>query len=141
MSLVTEHWEWDGFWQARRRGRSPGLPGHLTRGEPHVDEHQRRCEVEVRPGYCVAWTASEGHCENVAEGLSCRKHSDDFAPTEARRTRLTPEDIAYIESFPKEERDKIRNRVSMKRAREDPEYHAKQLDRRRAMRRAGIWKS
>lgn len=129
------------FWHSSRPGRDPQFRAVLARGEPHVDEHQKRCDVEVRPGYCVAWTAREGHCTEPAEGLTCERHAEDFSPIEGRRTRLTAEDIAYIASFPKEEQDKIRNRVSMKRAREDPEYHAKQLERRRAMRAAGVWKS
>ena len=141
MSLATEHWEWDAFWNSRRAGRHPALLGYLARGEPHVDEHQARREVVVRPGYCVAWTASEGHCQEPTEARWCAKHAEDFEPIAARRTRLTPEDIAYVNTLPESERAKAKNRLSMKRARQDVAQNTKMKERRRAMRAAGIWSS
>lgn len=134
MSLVTEHWEWDGFWQARRRGRQPALPGALARGEPRVDEHQARCEVELRPGFCVAWTAREGFCQEPTDGVACVKHAEDFTPIEARRTNLTAEDIEYLKTIPRGERGKVSKRLSMKRAREDPAYREMQARRKRERR-------
>lgn len=120
MSLVTDYWEWDSYWEARRRGRAPGLPGVLARGEPHVDEHQRRCEVELRPGVCVAWTAREGFCSEPADGLACVKHAEDFTPElkQQRVSLLTEEDFAYLATLPREQRSRERNRLQMKRKRQ-----------------------
>jgi hypothetical protein len=138
VSYVTDHWEWDGFWSARRRGRSPALLGH-TAPESDVRVDVGGTEVAVRPGLCVAWTASEGHCSEPADGLACVKHAEDFAPLEARRTRLTAEDVAYLDTLSGTERERARKRLSMKRSREDSEYNDKQNAHRRAMRGARIW--
>lgn len=130
------------FWHSQRPGREPGFRGVLARGEPHVDEHQRRCEVEVAPGLCVAWTAREGHCTEPAEGIACARHAEDFAPIDPRPNRLTPEDLAYLETVPEgRERQLARKRLVSKRARQDPIQGAKMLARRRAMRAAGTWSS
>jgi hypothetical protein len=140
VSIVTEHWEWDGFWSARRRGRRPDLLGH-TAPESNARVDVGGTEVAVRPGFCIAWTASEGHCNEPANGLACAKHAEDFAPLEARRTRLTDEDVAWLATLPALERAKAKKSLSMTRAREDPEYRDKQNARRREMRAAGEWTS
>lgn len=131
------------FWHSSRPGRDPEFRGVLARGEPHVDEHQKRCEVEVRPGYCVAWTAREGHCTEPAEGLTCVKHAADFeGGGYQRNNRLTDEDMAILDAMPPgRERDLKRKSLQAKRARQDPAYYTKHLERRRAMRAAGVWKS
>jgi hypothetical protein len=92
-------------------------------------------EVRVTPGCCVAWTVRGGHCANPANGLACVEHKWDFdavAKTTARTTRLTAEDIEYLDTLSGAERTRERKRLTSKRARADPAYHARELERRRA---------
>lgn len=140
MSLVNDHWEWDRYWSARRNGSRPALLGHLA---PERSERVDvgGTEVTTWPGHCIAWTASEGHCWQPTDGLVCAKHHEDFAPLEARITRLTAEDLAYLATLPEEQYAKARNNLSMKRAREDPEYKDRINAKRRAMRAARTWTS
>jgi hypothetical protein len=49
--------------------------------------------------------------------------------------------MAWLATQPEGERSKAQKRLSMKRAREDPEYKDKQDAHRRVMRAAGNWKS
>ena len=122
-----EHWEWDA---AFRRTHDLSLRGRLA-PESAVRVEVGGTEVYVEPGKCVAWL-----CEEPADELACEAHRADFAPDETRRTRLSDDDIASLASLPEAERRRAQRRLSMQRARQDPEYRNRQNARRRAVRAA-----
>lgn len=102
-------------------------------------------EVRLTPGRCIAWTMRGGHCRNAADGKVCADHEQDFADDPAvststsRKTRLTDEDVAYLDTVPACDRTRERKRLTSMRARQDPEYRERHLARKREMRAAGKW--
>lgn len=118
------------FWQ--RPGRQQVFRGTLVRGEP-AGEHQQQHEVELRPGFCISWTAMEGHCQEPADGLACAKHAEDFTPTLGRR--VSKEEMAQFNHLSPRERALARKRLTSQRAREDPAYVAEHNRRKRERRR------
>lgn len=121
---------------SKRKQRAREAGKDLTEIEPVKYDN----EVKVVPGQCIAWTVRGGHCYNPANGRACAEHAWDFADAKqrnaARRTRLTDEDYEWLATLPTCEREKARKRLVSQRAREDPEYKAREDERRRTRKTA-----
>ena len=79
-----------------------------------TEETEFENEVFILPGRCVAWTAKDGHCSQVTEGLACDQHARDFKPPFHEKSYFSADEYPEYASMSVDQRSRFRKMIYMR---------------------------